>query len=47
MAPQNQRYPEMEKYGFGDWEGNDSAWWGLPGTEQGPTNPLLIKQSPG
>ena len=29
---QNQRYPEMEKYGFGDWEGNDSAWWGLPGT---------------
>ena len=29
---QNQRYPEMEKFGFGDWEGNDSAWWGLPGT---------------
>lgn len=24
--------PEMDAYGFGDWEGNDSAWWGLPGT---------------
>lgn len=24
--------PEMDAFGFGDWEGNDSAWWGLPGT---------------
>ena len=24
--------PDMEAYGFGDWEGNDEAWWGLPGT---------------
>ncbi len=24
--------PQMDAYGFGDWEGNDSAWWGLPGT---------------
>ena len=24
--------PEMDAFGFGDWEGNDMAWWGLPGT---------------
>lgn len=24
--------PRMDAYGFGDWEGNDSAWWGLPNT---------------
>ncbi len=24
--------PDMEAYGFGDWEGNDHAWMGLPGT---------------
>lgn len=29
---QNRPDPEMEKYGYSDWEGNDSAWWGLPGT---------------
>ena len=24
--------PNMEAYGFSDWEGNDQAWWGLAGT---------------
>ncbi len=24
--------PNMEAYGFSDWEGNDSAWWGLAGS---------------
>ncbi len=24
--------PNMEAYGFSDWEGNDKAWWGLAGT---------------
>lgn len=24
--------PNMEAYGFGDWEGNDKAWWGLAGS---------------
>jgi len=24
--------PDMEAYGFSDWEGNDKAWWGLAGT---------------
>ena len=24
--------PQMDAYGYADWEGNDSAWWGLPGT---------------
>ncbi len=24
--------PNMDAYGFGDWEGNDRAWLGLPGT---------------
>jgi arylsulfatase A-like enzyme len=32
---QAREVPQMDEYGFGDWEGNDSAWWGLPctGTE--------------
>lgn len=32
---QSREVPQMDEYGFGDWEGNDSAWWGLPctGTE--------------
>ena len=25
-------HPDMEAYGFGDWEGNDQAFWGLPGS---------------
>ena len=24
--------PEMDAFGFGDWEGDDRAWWGLAGT---------------
>ncbi len=24
--------PDLEAYGFGDWEGNDKAWWGLAGS---------------
>jgi len=29
---ENTATPNMEAYGFGDWEGNDQAWWGLAGT---------------
>ena len=25
-------YPDMESYGFGDWEGNDQAFWGQAGS---------------
>lgn len=25
-------HPDMNAYGFGDWEGNDQAFWGLPGS---------------
>ena len=25
-------YPEMESFGFGDWEGNDQAFWGQAGS---------------
>lgn len=29
---ENTPYPNMEAYGFSDWEGNDQSWWGLAGT---------------
>lgn len=29
---ENTAFPNMEAYGFGDWEGNDQSWWGLAGT---------------
>ena len=29
---ENTPFPNMEAYGFGDWEGNDQSWWGLAGT---------------
>ena len=44
---QNQRYPEMEKFGFGDWEETTQHGGVYQEPEQSSTNPLLIKQSPG
>ena len=29
---ENTSTPDMEAYGFSDWEGDDRAWWGLAGT---------------
>lgn len=29
---ENVAEPNMEAYGYSDWEGNDKAWWGLAGT---------------
>lgn len=29
---ENTSTPNMDAYGFGDWEGDDRSWWGLAGT---------------
>ncbi|MGI9594581.1 MAG: sulfatase-like hydrolase/transferase, partial [Acidimicrobiales bacterium] len=37
--------PEMDAFGFGHWEGNDVAWWGLPGTGTEFDDPIADQAS--